>query len=739
MTARIFFFCSCFGLFLKAGAQSTFDPIRPQKRVVATKIDTFVVIDGMLNETAWERAAVVSDFGEIDPVQGGIPGQRTEIKLLYNKDYLYIAAICSDSVGKKGLRVPDFQRDFNPPDHDHLAILIDGFHDTRNAMAFLVNPYGVQRDVLCFDNRLFDVNWDGLWKVRTHLSDSGWIAEIAIPWKTLRYPDNGGSLQTWGINFVRKRRTGNSYYSWSPFPREYSLTRMTYEGLLDSLSVPTPGTNVRVQPYALTNVERDHRGSRTDVSFKTGGDVKWALKTNQVLDLTVNTDFAQADVDQQVNNLQRFSVSFPEKRPFFLENASLLQPGLDVNPDGNKQTQMTIQPFFSRKIGLDGAGNPINIRYGGRYVYRGDNQAAALMAIRESPSDSAGVTDFLVGRFTHTLGKSVQLGAMVTSRMQKEGVFKGNGSNNWSATLDAFYRIDQKWQTSGMLSGTNGSGASAYQKGVAGYGQLFYKDNLFTGWFNESFVSRNYNPGVGFVNRSNVICTSPGFYFTSRGKWLPSFIRGYGPGMSTDFLHTLSTGKLEEARINIWPVWFEFPNGGYLGLVYQYCYQVLSAPFQPLNATILPGKYNYGRPSIEYSSDASRRCSVYYNLALGGYYDGSLLYNKVTLRWSLLPMISLSGGMESYAIKDLGAGRLSATYYLYNLQTRLAWNPRLQLTAFYQHNTSNASEALNVKFAWEYKPLSYVYLVWNTRNMVNNGAPDQMSSAICKVSYLKQF
>lgn len=112
MTARIFFFCSCFGLFLKAGAQSTFDPIRPQKRVVATKIDTFVVIDGMLNETAWERAAVVSDFGEIDPVQGGIPGQRTEIKLLYNKDYLYIAAICSDSVGKKRTACARFPKRF---------------------------------------------------------------------------------------------------------------------------------------------------------------------------------------------------------------------------------------------------------------------------------------------------------------------------------------------------------------------------------------------------------------------------------------------------------------------------------------------------------------------------------------------------------------------------------------------------------------------------------------------------
>jgi len=733
-------FLFAFALTLEAAAQSTFDPVQPPKRVVATRIDTSLVIDGSLDEPAWQYAAVVHDFGEIDPLQGGMPGQRTAVKLLYNKEYLYIAAVCGDSVGKGGLRVPNFQRDFNPPDHDHFAILIDGFHDARNAMAFLVNPYGVQRDVLCFDNRLFDVDWDGLWKVRTSRSDSGWIAEIAIPWKTLRYPDNGGNLQTWGINFVRKRRTGNEAYSWSPFPRELSLTSMAYAGLLDSLQLPRPGTNLRVQPYALVDVRQEHRGSGTTVSFKPGGDVKWALKTNQVLDLTVNTDFAQADVDQQVNNLQRFSVSFPEKRPFFLENASLLQAGLDRNPDGNKQTQMIIQPFFSRKIGLDGAGNPVDIRYGGRYVYRGDNQAAALMAIRQAPSaDSMGLTDFFAGRWTQRLGRkhAVQIGGLVTSKVDEAVGVKGSMGSNWSATLDGFYRIDQKWQASGMVSGTDGSGAD--QQGMAGYGQLFYKDNFFTGWLNESFVSRHYNPGVGFVNRSNVVCTSPGFYFTSRSKWLPSFLRSFAPGMSTDLLHTLSTGKLEEARVSAWPLWLEFQNGGYVGLACAYSYQRLSAAFQPLNASILPGRYSYARPSIELSSDASRKWSVYYNLSLGGYYDGRLLYNNVSLRYSPLPMAAFSGSVESYAVKDLGASRLTATYYLYNVQARLAWNPRLQVVAFYQHNSSNASEALNVKFSWEYRPLCYVYLVWNSRGMVANGISDRMNAAISKVSFLKQF
>lgn len=736
MPARLTLILVAIAYTLGTHAQNTFDPIEPQKRIVPVLIDTTIVIDGLLHDPAWDRAAVVRDFSEIDPIQGGIPGQSTVIKLLYNKEYLYIAAICGDSVGVKGLRVPNFQRDFNPPDHDHIAILIDGFHDTRNAMAFLVNPYGVQRDVLCFDNRLFDVNWDGLWKVRTSQSDSGWIAEIAIPWKTLRYP-NVNALQTWGINFVRKRRTGDAYYSWSPFPREYTLTRMAYEGLLDSLQLPKPGTNIRVQPYALVNAGQAHRGGPTDVSFKTGGDVKWAIRTNQVLDLTVNTDFAQADVDQQVNNLERFSVSFPEKRPFFLENASLLQPGLDLNPDGSKNTQMTIQPFFSRRIGLDGAGNPIAIRYGGRYVYRGEKQSAAVMAIRQSPSDSAGLTDFLVGRLTHMLGKSVQIGALVTSRLQEEGAFKGSGNQNWSATVDGFYRINQKWQASGMVSATDGTGAG--QKGMAGYAQLFYKDNFITTWLNESFVSRNYNPGIGFINRANVLCTSPGFYLTSRSKWLPPFLRTYSPGMSTDILHTLTTGKLEEARINVWPIWFGFPSGGYGGFAYAYSYQDLASSFQPLNADIAAGKYSYARPSIEYSSDASRKWSLYYNVSWGKYYDGNLFYNNVTLRWSPLPMISLSGAVQSYGIRNLGTTHLDATYYLYNFQARLAWNPRLQLMALYQHNTSNTVDALNLKLSWEYRPLSYVYLVWNTRGMVGNGLSDRVSSAICKVSYLKQF
>jgi Domain of unknown function (DUF5916)/Carbohydrate family 9 binding domain-like len=729
------FFCL---LFFEAKSQEIFEPVRPQKKIVPSKIISTINVDGRLDEAAWDSAKSINDFIEINPKQGSTPSQPTFVRILYNNSYLYIAVTCMDKGGKKSIRATDFKRDFDAPYHDLFAIMIDGFKDARNAMAFLINPYGVQRDVLCFDDRFFDVEWDGLWKVRTQRTDSGWIAEIAIPWKTLRYPATAGAFQTWGINFTRQRRSTNEYYSWSPFPRAYSLTRMSYEGLLDSLVVPAASTNIRIQPYTLISAEKEHLYSNWKEDVKEGGEIKWALASNKVLDLTFNTDFAQADVDQQLNNLQRFSIFFPERRQFFLENASLFKSGLDVNPDGNKGTQMTIQPFFSRKIGLDDNGNPINIQAGARYIQRGDKNALGLMSVRQASSDSLSPANFFIGRYTCGIGKQNQIGALITTRLQEHAFNKPiEGYTNWSGTVDGFFRLSEKLQWNGMLSATSTPGK--VEKGIAGYSQVFYRNDYVNAWWNQSFVSRNYSPEIGFVNRSNIICTSPGFYITDRGKWLPAFIRSFDPGIKTDMLHTLNTGKLEEINLNIFPVWFEFHNGGYAGFSWRYQYQLLYGNFEPLNAMIAPGKYTYSRLDFQCSSDPSKKWNLKAEYSFGSFYDGRLQDINLQTRYSPVPQVSLTGGFEQYLLRQVGIQKLSAIYYLYNLQVKLALNPRIQLSVFYQKNTSTAVNGLNAKFSGEYKSLSYFYIVWNTRQWVENSIKERSLAGILKLSYLKQF
>jgi len=311
--------------------------------------------------------------------------------------------IAVGGVGRKAIRAPDFKRDFDFRSHDLVSIAFDGFNDKRNAMTFVTNAFGVQRDLLSFDDLYYDIDWDGLWKVRTNRTDSGWTAELAIPWQTLRYPRTTDTIQQWGFNIYRNRRLSNEVSSFSPFPRIFSSQRMAYAGLLSNLRPPPPKPNIRVLPYVLGSYDHYKNFDTTikseQTNLKVGGDIKWAINPNAVLDLTANTDFAQADADQQINNVTRFSVFFPEKRQFFLENASLFGIGISPSDDGSGGF-MRVQPFFSRSIGLDTAGNPIPIDAGGRFVYRSDKRNYGVIAMRQRETSTSPGTNFFVGRFS---------------------------------------------------------------------------------------------------------------------------------------------------------------------------------------------------------------------------------------------------------------------------------------------------------------------------------------------------
>jgi hypothetical protein len=234
-----------------------------------------------MNEAIWKRAYRISDFVQVEPYQGERATQQTYLSVLYNDKFLFFGIVCGDTLGKKAVRAVDFKRDFDFRQHDLINLSLDGFRDARNAMVFATNPYGVQRDLLAFDDTYYDVDWDGLWKVRTSRTDTGWIAEIAIPWQTLRYSASGDSVQEWGFNMYRNRRLTNEISAFSPFPRAFSATRMDYAGKITMLNPPPPKPNIRVQPYVLFSRDVYHVPGQTEAleenNFKPGGDIKWAI------------------------------------------------------------------------------------------------------------------------------------------------------------------------------------------------------------------------------------------------------------------------------------------------------------------------------------------------------------------------------------------------------------------------------------------------------------------------------
>lgn len=717
-------------LTLPALGQEVFQPNAILPLVNADRTEHAIRIDGILNEEDWQQAVPVSNFIQIEPKQGMPSRHATFVKVLYNATGMFVGVFCSDSLGKSAIRVPDMMRDFNWRAHDTFAICIDGFNDKRNSMSFVTNPYGAQKDYLSFDDTFFDGDWNGLWKVRTTITDEGWYAEFEIPWKTLRYTASSeeGERQ-WNINFLRLRRATNEISAWSAYPRSFGFNRMEYAGTLLQLDPPAPGVNIQVNPYALMSVNKKSTsaGENTSTSYKVGGEVKWTINTQTTADVTFNTDFAQADADVQVNNVSRFSVLFPEKRQFFLENASLFSPGL---VSGNTGGNLQFLPFFSRRVGLSNQGAALPIDAGIRLINRSAKQSFGIMGVRQGELDTLAGATMMVGRFSRNINKKVRLGSVITTMHSNSQTYSLGG-------VDGFIRLNTTQSINFLVSGaTETSG----RQGVGAYGQYFYTSNKFSAWWTESILTEDFNPALGFVSRKDVIGTTPGFTANLRGKRIPfpSKIRSLQPGVSANIFHQASTGKLTEQDIKVTPFYVEMQDGGFYTISANVIKQNLISDFKPLGLVIPVGAYDYVRYTLQAGSDPSKKVSYTASHNFGKYYDGSLRSADLSLSVIPVPHISLKGSVNWNQFNQVGGETGFKEVTLYTMQGRLALNPRIQLVGLYQHSSSGL-ESYNVRFAWEYSPLSYFYFVVNSRETLVADLTQREQQGIIKISFLKQF
>jgi hypothetical protein len=562
---------------------------------------------------------------------------------------------------------------------------------------------------------------------------------MAIPWKTLRYPKTADSIQNWGFNVYRNRRLTNEISAFSPFPRVFSATHMDYAGVLTNLQPPPPATNIQVVPYFLTSYDHYSNFGATEPprssSTKIGGDLKWAINQNSVLDITAHTDFAQADADLQVNNTTRFSVFFPEKRQFFLENASLFGVGVTTAEDGSGGS-MTYQPFFSRTIGLDTSGNPIPIVGGGRFVYRSSTLNYGAIAIRQGNYNDMPGTNFFVGRVSENFGSQNRIGALVSLKDQP-------GASNIESTVDGFFRLGEANSINAIL--TNSYTTNTGKQGFGGIVQFYNTTNHHKIWWTESVVTKNFDPQMGFVSRTDVIGTTPGMNFYYRGDNLPfkNILLAYEPGVLPELYYTASTGKFAEMDLPVWPIWLNFKSGAFFGYNITSSQQHLSSVFSPLGVNIAPGNYQYLFQEIYANTDPSKIINMTLDYKTGTYFNGWLNSGDLKLQFAPIPHISLTGQYSRNQFEGVGELKTSTIVNLYILEGRFALNPQLQLTGIYQKNSLNNADSYNLRLSWEFSPLSYVYLIYNRgvtgvlNNMViQTQAEDHL---IAKISYLQQF
>ncbi|MEM9885929.1 MAG: DUF5916 domain-containing protein [Bacteroidota bacterium] len=719
----------------KAQQVQVFPPPEQALEVYANKVgENDILLDGRLDEGAWQLVEAVSGFTQRDPFQGEAATFDTEVKILYNSEFLYVGVLNLDSLPNRSqLRVRNMQRDFSGYGNDRFSIAIDGLMDKRNAVGFEVTPYGSQREIQVIDGDEFDgnVNWDALWYVRTQITDTAWIAEIAIPWKTLRYKERSTEML---VSFNRNIRRNNEVTTWPAYPRAFSHFRMAYAAVLKGIQPPPPSANLQINPYVLGDVGQVQEGQsdkETFNNFKAGGEVKWAITPNAVLDATINTDFAQADVDQQVQNLTRFSVLFPERRQFFLENANIFRTS----------SATFIQPFFSRRIGLNDDGSPIPLDGGLRFTSQTDKQTSGVLAIRQRATENTPASYFGVGRYVQNFSGQNRLGGMITHR--RDDAFEQDGNtlarkDNTTATLNGFLRPKQSLSMEAMVSASADSEAG---NGLAAHAWIYQQKNWgYLGVIGQ-YAGENYLPGVGFLRLSDYALLSPGADFDFRPDWLPKFIRSYGPDAGLDIIWRASDGAFQQAIANFAPIDLEWQTGGDFEVRITQEWQELDEVFTPLGIVIDPGSYEFTRIDFGISSDFSKKIAGELRYEIGGYYNGKLdrIYSEVRL--SPAPHLELAGVYVRNQFRDLGEAKEDFNTDLIIARMRLALNPRVQLIGSYQWNSANETDIWNIRFAWEYRPLSFIYLVFNS-NQSDNVLPSNRFSSqelIGKMTYLRQF
>ncbi|MEM7574833.1 MAG: DUF5916 domain-containing protein [Bacteroidota bacterium] len=712
---------------------ANFPPPEIPPTINAVQVAGKITVDGQLNEADWDKVSPTTDFFRQEPRQGGPIRYRTEVKVLFDDTYLYIGAFCQDSLGQAGVRVQDLRRDFSWGLNDLFGVALDPQNLKQYAQAFQTTPYGNQRDFQNFNGNNFDNGWNTLWKVRCQRTEEGFTAEFAIPFKTLRYdkPEAGEEVE-WGMTFVRYARRDIEVSTFPAIPQSFTPYRMTYAARLRGIEVPAPSANIRVEPYTLYQYDNITEGSNrmSEDIFKIGGDVKWAINPRSVLDVTFNTDFAQANLDRAVNNLERFNIFFPEQRQFFLENSGIWAGGL----------QQSIRPFFSRRIGLQGSFNaaPAPIDAGTRFTQRTDKQAIAGLFVRQRATDNSPASNFGVARYLRNYGRENNVGIMLTHRLdEKAPQLDLAANNNTTITVDGQIRPTSEWDIQYLFS--TSIDEQTAQTGFAGRifaGQTTNK--FYYGWVTE-FTDANYLPAMGFVRQTNVISHNPGGYYIWRPK-KTDWIRRWDPGIFINYNHDASDpSRFQQASLYIFPIYTWFKDNSFVEFSLSPTWQNINFNFAPLGLAIEQDNYFYTRFIVRYNTDRSKKWSAGASYNFGRFYNGRRNTLEISGRLAPIPHIALTVEYEHNDLNGVGIDNSNLSTDLITLGSRFALNPRLQLSTFYQYNSFDNQGRWNVRASWEYQPLSFVYLVFNDSQINDDLLDFREQQFISKFTLVKQF
>ena len=689
-----------------------------------------ILVDGQPGDAAWQAAEVATDFYQVLPMDTGKAIVRTEVRMLYDDEQVYLLAVNYDKLDGPYM-VESLRRDFVFGKNDNFIFFLDPFDDQTNGFTFGSNARGAQWDGLLYEGGKADLSWENKWESAVQADDDKWVFEMAVPFKTLRYKKG---IDRWGVNFSRLDLKTTEKSAWAPVPRQFPTASLAYTGVLVWDEAPPPtGANISVIPYALGGLSKDHEaGTDTDFRKEIGVDAKVALSSSLNLDLTVNPDFSQVEVDVQQTNLDRFELFFPERRQFFLENADIF---------GNFGYS-SLRPFFSRRIGLNAP-----IRFGARLSGKLNKnwRIGAMNMQTGEDSEGAPAQNFGVLSLQRQVFARSNVSAIFVNKetFDYEKVTDTDAIKRYNRNLGFEYNLASQnnlWTGKLLFLKSFSPGSEGKDRILAG--NLAYSAKEW--YFNMQIenVGENFRAETGYVPRTgfnHLLFTGGRLFFPKSSK-----ILSHGPSTKLEFFFDQDMKHIENELPVIYRV--SFLDRSEFSIWAAHNYVELFRPFDPTNFagdTLATGtEHDWNSFGTEFVSKPQSLFTWSVNTRYGGYYaDGTRLRLGGDAGFRFQPFVAIGmaaqyNRIEFKADKRLPEGLKNKNFDLWLVGPRIdvTVTNKLFFTNFIQYNNQAKNVNLNLRLQWRYSPASDLFIVY-TNNYLSDFTEVRNRALVVKLTY----
>ncbi len=694
----------------------------------AVRVTSPLRVDGQLDEMVYTTVPSMSGFIQTEPVEAEPATEKTEVWILFDDDNVYLVARCWES-NLDRMMVDEMRRDnINIGRSDNVAWVLDTLHDRRTSFVLEVNALGGRMDGQATDEGRANFDWNPIWDVEVGRFEGGWTVEAALPFKSLRY--RPGRAQVWGFNVRRRNRWKNELSYLSPIPAAVGGRglRAALAAPLVELEAPPGARNLEIKPYAITDVSTDTAATPPTVNDPGGDigiDVKYGVTPSLTADLTYNTDFAQVEADEQQVNLSRFSLFFPEKREFFLENQGTFSFG-----GSGGDTPIL---FYSRRIGLQD-GREVPVQGGGRLTGRvgGFDVGALYIRTDEEAITGSRPTGFSVVRLKRDILRQSSVGVLVT---QRSVGLTGSGDNTAYGVDGSFLflrntlAVNTYWaqtQTDGLVGQTTSYRAN-----------LDFDGDRYGVRLERLVVGDAFNPEVGFLRRDDMRKSAGRFRFSPRLLSVDA-IRKVSWSGSIDYIEN-TAGRLETREID-GEFGIDFENSDRLRVRYRQAFEFLPEPFEIAPGVVLPiGGYDFGTLRVRYNFGPQRVASANVQVEHGTFFSGektSLAVSRGRVKFT--PQFAVE---PTYSVNWIDLPEGAFTTHLFGSRVIYTMTPKMFTSALLQYNSAGSAVAANIRFRWEYQPGSELFVVYNEqRDTLGPQFPELENRAfIVKITRLFSF